>query len=734
VKVAYVRGAVFFRASSRLVVYLVLGLAAGHSVPARAQSAPTPPVPTPSIVVNECATGPTGWIELVNRGSDPVDLAKDPDFCWFIDDAAGGGGAKLVSDANVNHAAGSPSCGALERTPTCAALAPGEAVWIKYPFVNAATPDACRLLTTPRLAGVCGALLRDTGTGIATRPTAAGQCFGRQPDGAGSPSGPIACTPGGSNGKCTAGAVCDDGNPCTRGEVFSSGCQCTGGTPLNGAPCGSGKVCQVGACTPAIAGAGAVVLGQGLGGLLLIGTLVTPDEVIDGEVLVVGDEIKCAGPSCQNDPAVATASIVQTNGIIFPGLIDAHNHVQFDIFDETDWAPDASDHFTNHYQWADTKRFRALVDAKQYLNGESRGAHVNIGCELVKFAKLKGLIGGTTSIVGQAVPEDQKCYSSLVRTIDQKQNGLPADRIQTADVFPKPPEADRVCANQASGKTDAYLVQIGDGTDDIARKEFQRLHDASSSRGCLLSPKTAIVNGAALQDPEMTEMVAHGMSLVWLPRSNVSLYGHGTDLSKTANIPAAIEKGITVAIGTDWSITGSQNLLDELRFARQIDSTQWGDVLSPKMLVQMVTKNAAKVIGLQTTLGELAYGRKADLVVIGGDRTRPYDAILAATPRDVRLVVVGGKAIYGDAALKALGQTSPACDSLDICGVNKFACVAQPGGTSVDLLNERYDDMRGKIVSELHKYDDKKVSEPFSPTTELSRCAPQPSSSPSAEH
>jgi len=154
--------------------------------------------------------------------------------------------------------------------------------------------------------------------------------------------------------------ACDDGNPCTRGEVFSSSCQCGGGTPLNGAPCGSGKVCQVGACTAAQLGTGAVILGQGPGGLLLIGTVVTPDEVVDGEVLIVGDEIKCVAPSCQNDPAVATASIIQTNGIIFPGLIDAHNHVQFDAFDETDWAPEPSDHFTNHYQWADTKRFRAL--------------------------------------------------------------------------------------------------------------------------------------------------------------------------------------------------------------------------------------------------------------------------------------------------------------------------------------------------------------------------------------
>lgn len=681
------------------------------------------------MVVNECASGPTGWIELLNRGSEGVDLARDPEACWFIDDAAGGGSAKLVSDANVNHAQGSSSCGALERTATCAAIAPGEAVWIRYPFINATTPDACRLLSTPRVSGVCGALLRDSGTGVATHATVAGQCFGRQPDGANWSTGPIACTPGASNGKCAPGNACDDGNPCTRGEMYSPTCQCGGGTPLNGAPCGSGKVCQFGACTTSQTGTGSVgamILGQGPGGLLLIGTLVTPDEVVDGEILIVGDEIRCVAPSCQTDPAVATATIVQTNGIIFPGLIDARNHVQYDIFDDSDWAPEANDHFTNHYQWADTKRFRALEAAKQYLNGEAKGAHVNISCDLAKFGEMKALIAGTTSIVGEALPEDQKCYASLARTIDQKPNGLLADKIQTADVFPRAAEAERVCANQSSGKTDAYLVQIGDGTDDIARKEFQRLADATSPHGCLLSPKTTIVNGAALQDRELAEMVAHGMNLIWLPRSNVSFYGHGVDLSKTADIPAAIEKGITVAIGTDWSITGSQNLLDELRFADQIDNTEWGDVLTPRTLVQMATKNAAKVIGLSTSLGELSYGHKADLVVVGGDRGKPYDAILAATPKDVRMVVVGGKLLYGDMALKSLAQSTPACDSLDICGVNKFACVAQSGASSSDLLNERYDDLRGKIVSELHKYDDKKLSEEFSPTTELVKCGPAP--------
>jgi 5-methylthioadenosine/S-adenosylhomocysteine deaminase len=709
-----------------LLLALAVAAAAASGVagcrPARAQSAAS------AVVVNECASGPNGWIELRNPSGELVELANDPGLCWFVDDSVGWGSPRGLSDANVNHAGGSTTCSGLGRSPTCGALAPGEAVWVKYPFVNAASADACRLLTAPKIGGIGGSCggLRDTGTGGPTRSTAAGQCFGRQPDGGAWSAGPIACTPGAPNGKCTPGEACDDGNACTTGETFSASCECAGGTPLNGAPCGSGRVCQVGTCTSMPASAGGVILGQGSRGLLLIGTLVTPDDVIDGELLIVGDEIRCVAPSCQGDPAVATASVVQTNGLIFPGLIDIHDHLELAAFDESDWAPDAGDHFTNHTQWTDNKRHRALVDAEQSLSGEGKGARPGIACELAKFGKLKALIAGATSIVGATTLEDRKCYGSLGRTLNQRPNGLSADKVQVALGPPRTSaEADKVCANQDSGRTDAFLLPIADGTDDIARNEFQRLFDVSTVDGCLFSSKTAVVYGTALQDPQLTQMAARAMSLVWTPRSSVFLYGHGVDLSRTADVPAAIERGITVALATDGGAGGSQNILDELRFADLVDNTQWGDILSARALVQMVTKNPAKILGLETSLGTLALGHKADVVVIGGNRARPYEALLEAAPRDVRLVLVGGKALYGDTALRRLAERPSECDTLDICGVSKFACVAQAGGAATDLLNQRYDDVRGKILVGLQKYDEKKVSEwKFSPPAELCKCAP----------
>jgi hypothetical protein len=184
-----------------------------------------------------------------------------------------------------------------------------------------------------------------------------------------------------------------------------------------------------------------------------------------------------------------------------------------------------------------------------------------------------------------------------------------------------------------------------------------------------------------------------------------------------------VQKGINVALAPDWSIGGSQNLLDELRFADQVDNGVWGDVLSPRALVQMVTSNAARALGLEATLGSLAPGKKADLVVVAGDRARPYDALLAATPAELRLVMVGGVPLYGEPGLSALAPPEPGCEALDVCGAAKFLCVAEAGGTAANKLGQTFADIAGALDTELRRYDDLDLTAwDFAPLTPLVRC------------
>jgi cytosine/adenosine deaminase-related metal-dependent hydrolase len=449
--------------------------------------------------------------------------------------------------------------------------------------------------------------------------------------------------------------------------------------------------------------------------------VVTPDQAFEGEVLVVGDTIQCVAASCSGSPGAPTSTIVDTKGIILPGLIDTHNHILFDVFDETHWSPTKT--YANHNQWGAEPRYSAMVDAKQYLNGEAKSP-INLNCELNKYGELKGLIAGTTSIAGAGTPpSDKACYGTIARTIDQKPNGLPADKVQMGTLFPNQKSADGVCTNFTSGKTDAYLIHVAEGVDATALNEFTKLGTVTTTDGCLYHPKTTIVHGTALGDAELTTMATQGMNLVWSPRSNVFLYGGGTDLTKTTNVKLALEKGINVSIAPDWSLGGSQNILDEVRFADHVDSTQWNDVISKKALLEMVTINAAKTLGLGDVLGSLTVGKKADLVVLDGDPNKPYDALLEATPNKVRLVLVNGVPLYGDAILGPVAQTSPACENLAICDRCKFLCVAQDGGLPTDKLGQTYAEIADALAAGIEGYDALKLTAwSFAPLTPLVRC------------
>jgi 5-methylthioadenosine/S-adenosylhomocysteine deaminase len=340
---------------------------------------------------------------------------------------------------------------------------------------------------------------------------------------------------------------------------------------------------------------------------------------------------------------------------------------------------------------------------------------VDLGCEMDKYGELKALFAGTTSLTSYANPGNLKCYGSLTRTIDQTPNDLGADYIQTAILFPATSAADSVCENFADGKTHAYVIDIGEGTDASALNEFAKLGTITTTDGCLYAPQTAISHGTALGDVEFTFMAAHSMSLVWTPHSDVTLYG------QTTNVPLALAKGINVSLGTNWSVTGSHNLLDELRFADQVDNTSWGNVLSAYDLVQMATTQAAKTLHLDATLGSIDVGKKADLTVIGGTCSDPWSTLIRARPRDVRLVMVGGVPLYGDASMQAAAPSSPGCEAVDVCGVQKFACVAESAST--DKLSQTLVDIVDNLTSGLSDYDAMHLTQwTFSPITPLVDC------------
>jgi hypothetical protein len=483
-------------------------------------------------------------------------------------------------------------------------------------------------------------------------------------------------------------------------------------------PCLTGVVCDADPDAPVILEAGTTDAYR------LLGTVVTPSGVITGEVLVVGETIACVG-SCAAHAGAQGAWVVDTKGIIVPGLIDTHNHILFDVFDEDDWKPtlpescvdtaacvaatsycksDRCDcvegvcRYRNHTYWPLEDEYLLMLDYKQCLEDASQGkpdwcppeldGDGDVKCEMQKWGELKGLIAGTTSILG--LPgTTSKCVGSLARSIDVPQNDLPFDKIQTSALFPpSASSANGVCTNIADGDTDAYFIHVGEGVDDKAKAQFQTLFTLTNPDGCLYDAATVITHGTAFGSAEFSTMAEVGMKLVWSPASNYALYG------KTTNVPAALDEGVLVSLAPDWSLGGSPNLLDEIRFADAWDGARWSDTLSPEDLYEMVTINPAISLALDDLIGTIEVSKLADITVISAAGASPYEALINAHPSTVRLVMVGGGPLYGDAALEPISPTFsvPGCDALDVCGAQKFLCAAEPILT--DKLGQSFDEIQ----------------------------------------
>jgi cytosine/adenosine deaminase-related metal-dependent hydrolase len=136
-----------------------------------------------------------------------------------------------------------------------------------------------------------------------------------------------------------------------------------------------------------------------------------------------------------------------------------------------------------------------------------------------------------------------------------------------------------------------------------------------------------------------------GIGLIWSPRSNYELYG------ATADVIGAKAAGVTIALAPDWSPTGSDGLLGELKYAAAWNETQPEPPFDDRALFRMATAEAARLAGADDKIGALKAGLYADLLVLARSRPDAYAALDHAAPADVELVVASGQPVYGDPAL-----------------------------------------------------------------------------------
>lgn len=410
------------------------------------------------------------------------------------------------------------------------------------------------------------------------------------------------------------------------------------------------------------------------------GTIATPAGFLDDATIVVekNGTIRSIG---NNSPASAGMRVVDVGGIIFPGLIDLHNHLTWNIFPR--WR--LSRPVGNRYDW------QALPEYVAQLSGpESALIGKNLGCEMERYAEVKAMVGGATSVIGSfspdaAVPPRNACDAGLARNLDFA-SGLYTTSVNAEpvryNVFPlEVADGDnQTILKGLEAKTiKAYIVHLAEGADASAAREFKMF----KARG-LLHPGVVIIHGVALGEPEFTEMTGKGIGFVWSPRSNFELYG------KTTDVRAAKKAGLSLAIAPDWSPTGSFGSLAELQFAYHWNVQQTPRILTDDELLAMVTSTPAKLAGVDEKIGLLAPKMLADFIVLRRSGSSPKMAVLDAPSGSVRLVVVGGRPLLGDPDLMKQLVAPGKLEVINSCGRQiALAITDDTGGESWATISQK---------------------------------------------
>ena len=404
-----------------------------------------------------------------------------------------------------------------------------------------------------------------------------------------------------------------------------------------------------------------------------------------GALAITGRDIVAVGPDAAVTSAVSAERVIDAQGApVHPGFVETHMHVSHQLirssFDDTIPWESILDVFFNDY-------WRAIDDEDEFAGSA-------IGC-------LEMVRNGTTCFIeaGSVFEPDTTADAAArvgIRAIIGDGFIWDIGALAEGDThLPRSPGSTREAINRLGAqlhrnKDPHALVRghlaiwgLGTASDELysaakelargeqvvlnAHQSYARL-DADGDRQRLgkspivhyeelgvLDDLTLLAHANFVDDDEGRVLTSCGTSVAWCPSVTMNWATQGGVLGRHAELYA---RGCNVALGSDSSIVG--NPLDlthacSLGILASRERTGDRSSLSAESAFEMATINGARAIGLETEVGSLEPGKRADVVIRNAAMAelcpdgRIIDQLVyAGASRGVTTVIIDGKVVLED--------------------------------------------------------------------------------------
>jgi cytosine/adenosine deaminase-related metal-dependent hydrolase/ubiquinone/menaquinone biosynthesis C-methylase UbiE len=337
-----------------------------------------------------------------------------------------------------------------------------------------------------------------------------------------------------------------------------------------------------------------------------------PFESANGSICLQDGRIAALGSG-----TASSSVLLDLSGyLVLPGLVNAHDHLEFALFPNLGRAADEVP-YANASEWSEEihRKYASVIALHRTIPRNT----------CLWWGAVRNLLCGATSV----------CHHNQIYPLLRDQY-FPV-RVVTQfgwahSLAVEPAVAER---HRATPGDRPFILHVGEGTDRTSAEEIFDLDRLS-----LLSERTVLVHGLSLTGEGVKLLNKRSSSLVTCPTSNRFLFH---------KLPTAalLSSARSIALGSDSPLTAAGDLLDEIHCLRREIR------LSAHTIYEMVTTKPAAMLRLDRGEGQICVNSVADLIAVVDCHGTPADALANLGFEQIELVIVGGRVQLASAAIYA---------------------------------------------------------------------------------
>jgi cytosine/adenosine deaminase-related metal-dependent hydrolase/ubiquinone/menaquinone biosynthesis C-methylase UbiE len=318
-----------------------------------------------------------------------------------------------------------------------------------------------------------------------------------------------------------------------------------------------------------------------------------------------------SGPVTHRLSTSESTDIIDLPGyLLLPGLINAHDHLEFGLFPNLGSGP-----YQNSVEWAKEihRNHASLIARHRKVPKAVR----------LWWGAIRNLLCGVTTVCHHN-PLSRELLSGdfPIRVLSRFgwAHSLEMDPNLIHNFDHTPPNL-------------PFVLHAAEGVD---AKSAQEIFDLDRMQ--VLDDRTVLVHGLALNPKSVALLNRRRSALIICPTSNQFLFhcAPSSTLIKSVN---------TVVLGSDSPLTCAGDLLSEINFARNHIG------LDSNSLYEMVSERSSNVLRLRNGEGRLRPGSIADLIAVHDKKLTPAETLAQLTFDQIELVILSGRIQLASSAL-----------------------------------------------------------------------------------